>query len=79
MAKLRWLDGSCLRSCARSTSPTNARNWFEEMWPAPKAHHDTSTQGGLSPHQILFGRDLLGRGLPSSGEGRAMDAKEFFP
>ena len=54
------------------------RNWFEEMWPALKAHHDTPTPGGLSPHQILFGRDPLGRGLPLSGDGMAMDAKEFF-
>ena len=58
---------------------TNPRwNWFEEMWPALKAHHDTPTPGGLSPHQILFGRDPLGRGLPLSGDGMAMDAKEFF-
>ena len=48
------------------------------MWPALKAHHDTPTPGGLSPHQILFGRDPLGRGLPLSGDGMAMDAKEFF-
>ena len=54
------------------------RNWFEEMWPALKAHHDTPTPGGLSPHQFLFGRDRLGRGLPLSGDGMAMDAKEFF-
>ena len=54
------------------------RNWFEEMWPALKAHHDTHTPGGLSSHQILFGRDPLGRGLPLSGDGMAMDAKEFF-
>ena len=54
------------------------RNWFEEMWPALKAHHTTPTPGGLSPHQILFGRDPLGRGLPLSGDGMAMDAKEFF-
>ena len=54
------------------------RNWFEEMWPALKAHHDTPTPGGLSPHQILFGRDPLGRGLPLSGDGMAMDAEEFF-
>ena len=58
---------------------TNSRrNWFEEMWPALKAHHDTPTPGGLSPHQILFGRDPLGRGLPLSGDGMAMDAKEFY-
>ena len=54
------------------------RNWFEEMWPALKAHHDTPTPGGLSPHQILLGRDPLGRGLPLSGDGMATDAKEFF-
>ena len=48
------------------------------MWPALKAHHDTPTPGGLSPHQILFGRDPLGRGLPLSGDCMAMDAKEFF-
>ena len=54
------------------------RNWFEEMWPALKAHHDTPTPGGLSPHQILFGRDTLGRGPPLSGDGMAMDAKEIL-
>ena len=48
------------------------------MWPALKAHHDTPTPAGLSPHQVLFGRDPLGRGLPLSGDGMAMDAKEFF-
>ena len=32
----------------------------------------------VSPHPILFGRDPLGRGLPLSGDGMAMDAKEFF-
>ena len=32
------------------------RNWFEEMWLALKAHHDTPTSVGLSPHQILFCR-----------------------
>ena len=53
------------------------RNWFQKMWPALKAHHDTCTPGGLLPHQILFGRDPLGRRIPLSNEGMAMDAKEF--
>ena len=48
------------------------------MWPALKAHHDTPTPGGLSPHQILFSRDPLGRGLSLSGDGMEMEAKEFF-
>ena len=54
------------------------RNRFEEMWLALEAHHDTPTASGLSPHQILFGRDPLGWGLPLSGDGMAMDATEFF-
>ena len=52
------------------------------MWPTLKAHHDSPTPGGLSPHQILFGRNSLGRGLPLSGDGiefsMAIDAREFF-
>ena len=58
---------------------TNKRgNCFEEKGPAVKAHHDTPTRGGLSPHLIFFGRDPRGRGLPLSGEGMAMDATGFF-
>ena len=53
-------------------------NWSEDMWPALKARHDTTAPGGLSPHQILSGRDPLGRGRPLSGDGMATDAKEFF-
>ena len=54
------------------------RNCIEEMWPALKARHDTPRPGGFLPHQIHFGRDPLGSGLPLSGEGMAMVAKEFF-
>ena len=58
---------------------TNKRhNWFEEMWPALKAHHDTHTPGALSAHQIPSGRYPLGRGLPLSDEGMAIEAKDFF-
>ena len=54
------------------------RNWFEEMWPALKAHHDTPTPGGLLRHRILFRRNNLGRGLPLSDDGMRMDAMGFF-
>ena len=63
----------------RKTHVTDKRqNWFEEIRPALKVHHDTLQPAGLSPHQVLFGRDALGRGLPLSGDGMAMDPKEFF-
>ena len=48
------------------------------MWPAPKAYHDTPTPGGLSPHQNLFGRDPLSRGIPLPGDGMAREVKEFL-
>ena len=54
------------------------RNGFEEMWPTLKANDDTPTPAGLSPHQIVFGTNLLGWALPLSGDGMAMDAKYFF-
>ena len=54
------------------------RNWFEEMWPALKARHDTPTPGGSSHQEFFFGRDPLGWGLPLPGEGMATDATEFF-
>ena len=54
------------------------RNWFEETWPALKAHHDTPRTAGLSSHQIPFNGVPLGRGRPLSGDGMAMDANEFF-
>ena len=58
---------------------TNKRcNWFEELLPALKAHQDTPTRDGLSPHQIQFSGDPLGRGPPLSGDGMAMNANECF-
>ena len=54
------------------------RSLRKEMLPAVKALHDTPTPGWLSPHQILFGMDLLGWGLPLLDEGMAMDAKKLF-
>ena len=85
VAYLSWSNGRAevagrqLFEKLRKIHITNPRrNWFEEMWPALKAHHDTPTPSGLSPHQILFGRDPLGRGLPLSGDGMTVDAKEFF-
>ena len=84
VAYLTWSNGRAevtgrqLFEKLRKIHITNPRrNWFEEMWPPLKAHHDTPTPGGLSPHQILFGRYPLGRGLPLSGDGMAMNAKEF--
>ena len=62
----------------RKINLTNKRrNWFGEMSPALKAHHNTPTPEGLSPHQIFLGRDPLGRVLPLSGDGMTMDARQF--
>ena len=46
------------------------RNWFKERWLALKAHNDIPIPRGLLPHQILFSRDPLGRGLPCQVKAR---------
>ena len=42
---------------------TNPRqNWYEEMWPALKAHHDTPNLDGFFPSS-----DFVRQGPPGSG------------
>ena len=49
-------------------------NWFEEIGPALKAHHDSPKPHRLSPQQVHFGPFPVGRGLPLSSHGIAVDA-----
>ena len=78
MAGLKWLQVSCLNKLCKIHLTNKHRNWFGQMLPAHKSHRDTRTAAGLSPHQIPFCRDPLGRGLPLSDDGLAMNAEEFF-
>ena len=73
------LTGRQLSEKLRTIQLANKRrNWFGEIWPALKARHNTPTTGGLSRRQIFFCREPLGRGVPLSGDGMAMDTEEFF-
>ena len=60
MAELKWLAGRLFEKLRKIHLTNKRRNWFDEMWPALKSHHDSLTPGGLQPRQIHFGRDLLG-------------------
>ena len=71
VADLSWSNGRAevagrqLFEKLRMIHLTNKRrNWFQELWPAPKAHHDTPTPGGLSPHQIFLRQGPPGQGTP---------------
>ena len=80
MPEMKWLKGSHLRGCARSTAPTSAvtssRRCGQPSRPITIPQNRESPPG-LSPHQILLGKDPLGRVLSLSGDGMAMDAKDI--
>ena len=54
------------------------RNWPTSMWRAIQAYHHLPTPSGYSPHQILFGRDLLEQGVQWATPGKALDSEEFM-
>ena len=48
--------------------------WLEVLPRAIAAHNDLPGESGISPHQLLFGRERLGRGpgLPTERESETM-------
>ena len=50
--------------------------WLEVLPRAIAAHNDLPGESGFSPHQLLFGRERLGRGpgLPTKHESETMVA-----
>ena len=53
-------------------------NWVEALPEAIRVHNDKPTIGGLSPHQILFGRDRSLGGIPLSTPSVCEDAQTFI-
>jgi hypothetical protein len=53
-------------------------NWVEALPRALLAHHDSVGEIGLSPHQIIFGRDRNLPGIPFTSQKEAIDARKFM-
>ena len=53
-------------------------NWVEALPKVLKIHHDTINETGLSPYQILFGRDRNEAGIPYQPPRECENARSFF-
>ena len=52
--------------------------WVEALPRVLVQYHDVVGEGGLSPYQIVFGRDRLGLGVPYPPERSCEDAESFL-
>ena len=53
-------------------------NWLEALPRALRHHNDAINDTGMSPYQILFGRDRTLGGIPREGERSCEDARQFL-
>ena len=53
-------------------------DWVEALPRAIRMHHDMVGPTGLSPYQIVFGRERSLAGLPLSSQRECEDAEDFF-
>ena len=68
--------GEALDDIIRRISLSSKLLWLEVLPRAIAAHNDLPGESGFSPHQLLFGRERLGRGpgLPTEHESETMVA-----
>jgi transposase InsO family protein len=70
--------GQQLISLLRKLHLEHGLLWMEALPRALMIHHDLVGEAGLSPYQIMFGRDRPLAGIPYSPERECEDALEFF-
>ena len=56
----------------------HALNWVQALPRALRLHHDMVGVGGLSPYQVMFGRNRNLQGIPYTPERVCEDAMQFF-
>ena len=70
--------GKHLIMTLRKLNAEKAINWMEALPHTLRLIHDTSGPSGLSPYQIVFGRERNLGGLPWEGSEWAEEAEDFF-
>ena len=70
--------GQQLISLLRKLHAENEINWVEALPRALRHIHDRVGEGGLSPYQILLGRERPLTGLPYSPERESQEAQDYF-
>ena len=70
--------GQHLLSALQKIHMEHGWNWVQALPRALKVHHDMVGPTGLSPYQVMFGRDRLVQGIPYLPHRVAEDAQEYF-
>ena len=70
--------GKSLFALLRKMHATQQINWVEALPRAIRLHNNAINDSGLSPYQILFGRDRLEAGLPYQPAQECETAKGYF-
>ena len=70
--------GQQLLSVLKKLYMEDGVNWVEALPRALRIHHDMCGEGGLSPFQIMFGRERTVQGIPYTPERECEDAEQFF-
>ena len=70
--------GKQIISILRKMHAESEINWVEALPRALMLHHDTPTVNGISPYQMVFGRDRNLAGLPYSEKRECEDARVFM-
>ena len=70
--------GKSLITVLRRLHVEEGVNWVEALPRALRILHDTVGEGGLSPHQVVFGRDRNLAGIPYQPERLCEDASQFL-
>jgi hypothetical protein len=71
------MAGKQLISLLRKLNAESGINWVEALPRALFIHHGVPGETGLSPHQIVFGRDRNVTGIPFRTENECEDARDF--
>jgi len=70
--------GHQIISLLRKMNADGDINWVEALPRALRIHHDTIGPSGLSPYQIVFGRERNLPGLPTRMDKKCEDALDFM-
>ena len=70
--------GQQLIEVLRKLIADTRHNWLELLPRAINIIHDTPGESGLSPYQILFGRERYTANVPYIPPRECLDAQEFF-
>jgi transposase InsO family protein len=72
------MAGKQLMTLLRKLNAESGINWVEALPRALFIHHGIPGETGLSPHQIVFGRDRSVTGVPYPTDPECEDARDFI-